>query len=78
MTEKFQARYEVADGYAGKSRPLHVSIAADDLYEEMTDEDIREVYEENIRCHFEQNVRPEGDNEAEFLTWAKETIKQQD
>ncbi len=78
MTEKFKARYEVSDGYIGKSRPLYVSIAADDLYEEMTDEDIREVYEENIQAHYEQNVCPEGDNEAEFLAWAKETIKQKD
>ncbi len=78
MTEKFQARYEVADGYVGKSRPLYVSISADDLYEDMTDEDIKEVYEENIDSHFEQNVRPEGENEEEFLTWAKETIKQKD
>lgn len=75
MTEKtFRARYQVADGYAGGSRPQHFKISADDLEDDMDDESLEIFYEQSVQDDFEQKIYPDSERVDEFIAWAKERL----
>ena len=67
----FKAKYAVDDGYAGGARPHFVTIDEADLNDCETDEQLLEAYNEVIYDHFTERITPYGQNEAEFLEWAK-------
>lgn len=72
--EKFEARYQVADGYAGGSRPQHFKIRASDLEDDMDDEALERFYEEAVQGDFEQRICPDSERVSEFIAWAKEHL----
>jgi len=72
MTEKFQARYQVQDGYAGGARPKHFTISADDLEDGMTtEEQLVEFYENAVQDHYDEHVSPGSERVDEFVAWAR-------
>jgi hypothetical protein len=72
MSNSFMGRYEVDDGYVGGSRPQSFEIKDWEIDEDMTEEELREIYRDEMQNHFEQNIFPGGNNEDEFIEWAKE------
>lgn len=74
MSNKFQGRYQVQDGYAGGSRPQHVSIFSDDLEEDMTDDELVEFYENEIQNHFYERISPGAERVDEFVAWARDQL----
>jgi len=75
---EFEARYEIDDGYVGKSRPKYFAISEHDLEDDMCDEELRRLFYELMRENFEQNIKPGEVNLDEFVTWAQERIKEMD
>lgn len=75
MTDKkFKARYQVADGYAGGSRPQHFTIHAGDLEDDMDDAALQSFYEQSVQDDFEQKIYPDSERMDEFIAWAKERL----
>lgn len=74
MSETFEGTYEVDDGYVGKGRPKPFEIDADDLDDDMTDDEIAELYDNSARDAFEQEVTYYTNNGDEFLAWAREQL----
>jgi len=71
---KFQAKYEINDGYAGKTRPQHFSIDADDLKDDMSDEELEHFYEQAVHIDFQQRITPCSQRTSEFVEWAKQQL----
>lgn len=72
MAEKFQARYQVQDGYAGGARPKHFHISAEDLEDDMTtEEQLVEFYEGAVQDHYDEHVSPGAERVDEFVSWAR-------
>ena len=78
MSKTFQGRYQVQDGYAGGSRPKFVTIAADVLPDDMTDDELVELYEDLIQQDFEANVTPGAERIDAFVAWAREQIEKRE
>jgi len=74
MSEKFKARYQVNDGYAGPARPQHFTIDSGDLNEDMSDEDLKTFYEEMVEEDFSQRITPYAERTTEFVVWAREQL----
>lgn len=74
MADRFKARYQAQDGYAGGAKPKFVTIDEQDILNCDTEDEMREIYDEAIYAHFQENVTPCGENEDEFLAWARERI----
>lgn len=72
--DRFQGVYEVQDGYVSGSRPKYFRIAASDVEDDMSDDDLERLYEEEAQHHFEQNVSPAVGRVDEFVAWAKNVI----
>jgi hypothetical protein len=72
--EKFEARYKVEDGYAGGARPQYFKISADELDDEMTDEQLIEFYEDAVQADFEERISPGAERVDEFVAWAREQL----
>lgn len=72
MTDKFKVKYQAADGYVGKERPLYFSINSSEIEDDMDDEALSELYYEMVQNDFEQKVCAEGENLEEFLEWARQ------
>ena len=70
-TEKFKGRYQVADGYAGGSRPQYFSIQAGDLEGDMEDAELEDFYAEAAEDHMRERITAECERVAEFVEWAK-------
>ena len=75
MSEKFQGRYQVQDGYAGGARPKYVGINASELNDDMTDDDLVDFYHDAIDQHFAENVTPGAERVDEFVSWAREQLE---
>lgn len=73
MAEKFTAKYQVADGYVGKSRPQSFTIRAEDIdvSPNMTDEMLEEAFYEMVDEDMRQKTTAEDVNAAEFVAWAR-------
>ena len=72
--ETFEACYEVADGYVGRRRPKTFKIYANQLDEDLSEEELEELYDELVEDHFRQNIFPESERKEEFVQWAKKKI----
>jgi len=70
----FEATYQAADGYVGGARPLYFRIQAEDLEEDMDDNDLAELFEESMQDHFEANVSPQSSDCVAFVDWARQEI----
>ena len=70
-TEKFKGRYQVADGYAGGSRPQYFPIHADDLEDDMDDAELSDFYAELAEDHMREMIMADCELVAEFVEWAK-------
>ena len=68
--KKFKVKYQVHDGYVGKSRPLYFYISESDIEDDMDDSDITGLFDEMVNNDFENRIFPEGENIAEFMEWA--------
>lgn len=71
MTDKFEVRYEVEDGYVGKSRPQFFKIDSSEIEDDMGDEELSELYHDMVQNDFDQKISPGGENLDEFLDWAR-------
>lgn len=75
MSEEFTGRYEIDDGYAGGARrPQYFRIDADNLDDEMTDDDITALYHAQAIEAFHNNITCYAVDGNEFLAWAHEQI----
>lgn len=74
----FKARYEVDDGYVGGARPQHVTIDESDIEEDMGEGELRELYQDYVEEDFRQRISAYGQNEDEFVAWAKQIIAERD
>jgi hypothetical protein len=64
MSEKIEVRWEVADGYAGKSRPQVTRIQYSEIADCESEEDVRELIEQSIQHDFECKISPEYSESA--------------
>ena len=75
MSDTFEVTYGNDDGYAGGDRPHHVEIEADELSDDMTEEDMKQLFWREIEEDFQnRNLHLYSDQESEFIEWAKERI----
>lgn len=72
--EKFEARYQVADGYAGGAHPQYFKISADELESDMTDDDLEQFYEDAVSEDFQRRISPNSERVDAFIAWAREQI----
>ena len=72
MTDKFKVKYQAADGYVGKDRPLYFSIDSSEIEDGMDDEDLSELYYDMVENDFAQKVSAEGENLDEFFEWVRQ------
>ena len=77
---RFEATYQTYDGYAGGSRPQHFEIRADDLEEDMGDNELESLFEQSMREHFQQNIYPEGYGSSleGFKAWARQKLAERE
>ncbi len=61
---KITVKWEVADGYVGKSRPQRTIVDTDDAYEweKMTDDEKREWIQDQVQQDFENRISFEINN----------------
>lgn len=72
--ETFEGCYEVEDGYVGKRRPKTFKIYANQLDDDLSEEELEELYDELVESHFRQNIYPSSERKEEFVQWAKKQI----
>lgn len=72
---EFEATWEAADGYVGKSRPQYVTFHGGMLDPDMTEQELRNLFNETIEEDFEQTVSWSSEDEDEFVKWAQERIE---
>lgn len=70
MTDKFIAKYQVDDGYAGPARPQSCEIEGFDLFEGMSEDEIRALFHEYLEEDFRNTITYYAENEDEFVEWA--------
>lgn len=73
--DKFKIRYCVDDGYAGPSRPHYIIVPKSDI-EDLEDDELLWFFNETIKENFEKEICPYGENQDEFIEWARNIIKQ--
>jgi hypothetical protein len=56
--DEIEITYSVEDGYAGGSRPHHVSIPLDELTDCETEADIEERIDQCVNDHFRETIGP--------------------
>ncbi len=78
MTDKFEARYEVEDGYCGKSRPQHFNICSSEIEDDMNIDDLKELYYDMVQNDFEQKISAGAERVDEFIEWAENVINKRD
>lgn len=72
MSDTFECKYTVADGYARQSgRPHSFTISADDLDDDMDETDLGQRFTDEMDYAFAESIRPEESNEDEFVAWAR-------
>lgn len=73
-TEKFKAKYYVADGYASGDRPHTFEISERDFEDNDDEVYLREFYQQAVQDAFSQSIYPESEREDEFVKWAQAKI----
>ena len=59
--DKIEVEWEVADGYAGKSRPQTTRIRREEIESAIDEADVREIVEQSIQSDFESKIAPDYD-----------------
>ena len=54
--EFIEVRWEVDDGYAGKTRPQHTRISIADIMDCSSDDEVRTLIDDAIKEDFEQKI----------------------
>lgn len=57
-----RVKWEVADGYAGKSRPHYVDVPDDELEECETEQEREKLIDEYVQEEFDSKIFPTSDN----------------
>jgi hypothetical protein len=70
----FECRYELEDGYVGKSRPQTFYILESDLEDGMTDADLDNLFHEMAEEHRNREIGIAEQNVSEFKAWAREML----
>jgi hypothetical protein len=78
MSGKLEVRWEVADGYAGRTRPQTTRIDHSEIMDCDTEEEVRRLIEDSIQNDFEQKISADYGESAytdvlEFWREAKAT-----
>jgi hypothetical protein len=71
--EKFYFTWKVEDGYVNNG-PHKATIDINDLYEDMTDEDLEDFFQRELMEDFNQKVSPVSDACDEFIAWARQKL----
>jgi hypothetical protein len=74
--EGFKVAWQIDDGYIGKDRPHSFYVAADDLDDDMSEEEIRKTFSDMLQEEFESNASPTTEDEEAFVEWAKQQLAQ--
>ena len=72
---KFKAQYIVSNGKADWDQPQFTSIRENYIHDDMDEQDLRDVYVYAIKEAFNARLCAIGENEDEFLEWAKGIIE---
>ncbi len=72
MMKIFRGRYDVEDGYAGRSRPQDFQINSFDIESDMDGADLENLFDEIMQEEFKQTITPYALNKDEFVKWAEE------
>jgi len=65
---KLQIRWEVEDGYVGKSRPQRTSISIDELIDNCeTEKDVLDYINDDVKSDFEQRISYFVTNDDEIV-----------
>lgn len=70
----FEAQYQVEDGYVTGGRPQTFEINAEDLPDDMdNDEALREFYDNEVSTDFQDSgkIYPQAQRVDQFVAWAK-------
>lgn len=78
MSEKFEARYEVEDGYCGRSRPQHFMIDSSEIEDDMNLDGLKKLYFDMIQDDFDRNISAGAERVDEFVEWAEDVINGRD
>ena len=57
--DKIEVTWDVADGYAGKSRPQTTRIRREEIESAIDEADVREIVEQSIQSDFESKIAPD-------------------
>lgn len=80
-TNVFEAQYQVEDGYVTGSRPQTFEINAEDLPDDMdNDEALMEFYDNEISADFQDSgkIYPQAQKVDQFVAWAKARLAERD
>ena len=62
MSEKIEVRWEVADGYTGRTRPQTTRIDHSDIVDCDSEDEVKKLIEDSIQEDFEQKISPDYGN----------------
>lgn len=71
---KFQAKYNIDDGFVTGRRQNVFSISSDELWPGMTERDIEDLFHIEMQRDFSNQVYPIPANLEEFTKWAHEMV----
>ena len=77
----FKAQYQVEDGYVTGSRPQTFEISAEDLPDDMdNDEALREFYDSEVSTDFQDSgkIYPQAQRVDQFVAWAKARLAERE
>ncbi len=57
--DKIEVTWEVADGYAGRTRPQRTKISHTDIVDCDSEDEVKKLIEESIQEDFEQKISPD-------------------
>jgi hypothetical protein len=64
MSDKIEVTWEVADGYAGRSRPQYTKIDHSEILDCETETEVRSLVKDSIQKHFEQKISADYGEDA--------------
>ena len=80
-TNVFEACYQVEDGYVTGSRPQTFKINAEDLPDDMdNDEALRKFYDNEVSTDFQDSgkIYPQAQRVDQFVAWAKARLAERE
>lgn len=70
MDDIFTVTWDIDDGYAGKARPHHFGITADNIDVDMDEIELRRLFNEQLEQEFEKRISYYSSDEDAFVEWA--------